>query len=239
MYHHATPDTAGNIPEHNEPGFRRFTNSSGFEVTLTQAYLVVSAVELLPLSAPNRPAPGFGGLDWILPAAHAHGIGSDTRLADPTVIDLLAPDAVGRVLGELQPPHGYYTAARVTLAPADDDAAFLPDDFDMVGHTVRLVGTMIQAPDTLGFGYVFDLADSLEVLFTPANGGPRTFGHDRTTPLPLATIYDTWFQGVNPRTMSFVEREARIQLNILTSFGVHADDGTHGHAPGLKGPTAP
>ena len=239
IFHHATPDGQGVIPPRAGSGFRSFVSDVGFQVTLTQAYLTVSAVELLPLGAPRRTLPGFSGLEWLAPSALAHTGGTSTRMGEPSVIDLLAPDAVGRAIGSLEPPHGFYTALRVTLAPADDDAAYLPADFNLVGHTIRLVGTMVQPPDTLGFGYVFDLTDSLEIAFPAEEGGPRSFGHGRTVSVGIATIYDTWFDGVDPRTMTAVARQARIVSNVKSSFGIHAADGSHNHAAGRETPTAP
>jgi hypothetical protein len=79
--------------------------------------------------------------DWLVPAAHAHGISTPTRLAVPSIVN--ASEAVP--LGELTPPAGRYCSVRYRVAPADDDAQGLGTAPGMLGASLRSSGELEPA----------------------------------------------------------------------------------------------
>jgi hypothetical protein len=79
--------------------------------------------------------------DWLLPAAHAHGASTPTRLAVPSVVNAGADVA----LGELTPPAGRYCSVRCRIAPADDDALGLGTAPEMLGASLRSSGELEPA----------------------------------------------------------------------------------------------
>jgi hypothetical protein len=79
--------------------------------------------------------------DWLLPAAHAHGASTPTRLAVPSIVSVHADVA----LGELAPPAGRYCSVRYRVAPADDDAQGLGSAPGMRGASLHSSGELEPA----------------------------------------------------------------------------------------------
>lgn len=247
--HHATPDALGNIPDHHDPASRVFTNDQGYQVVLRQGYFVLTAVEIIRAPAANVPSAfsGFGTL--LLPAAVAHSMGSPTRLGAPNVIDLLGADLTAREMGHIEPPPGTYDKLRITWGPADDDAGFLPTDFDMVDHALQLAGRAIKGTDTLDFVVSDAGIDSVEVDFSTAaahapspwlgvDGTRLVLGSGEQATVGVGMIYDKWFNGVDFKTMSTEARHDRVLANIRASLGYHPIGTGHSHAPATW-PTRP
>lgn len=258
-YHHASPDLGGSIPDHSEPDGRTFTTDNGWRIALRHGYVVISAVELLRPAALSVRSPASSDLlAWLepfrpatwIPTAQAHTKGSPTRLGAPSVIDLLDPDGAGLELGILEPPPGTYDRLRVTIAPADDDAAHRPSDIDMVDRTVALSGTAVRGVDSLEFSITMAATDSVEIPFAAPNG---TTG---ATLQPLGVIgsrlhlaggeqfsagigmtYDRWFEGVDFAHDAPAARDARVLSNIMGSFDYRP--ATAMVAPGPIQPTRP
>jgi len=112
-------------------------------VTLAHAYVAVTSIELerCPDEAIARAAElGWGGV------AHAHTLGTPTRLGVPVVEDLLGPDDAPRVVGTLAAPPGRYCSVRITVGPADSDALGLPSEPSMLGMSALLDGQAKGAP---------------------------------------------------------------------------------------------
>jgi len=135
---HMTASTALDAPAFSDAAGIHWTAQDGTEVTVTRGWVTVSALEIVPCptSALRRvwSELGYG-------TAHAHTASRPTRIGDPTVVSA-RQDAGGRtLLGTFQPPAARYCSLLITFAPADEDAALLPTEVDMVGKTLWLDGT--------------------------------------------------------------------------------------------------
>lgn len=139
-----------------EDGARRLRTDRGHEVTLTEARVAVSTVELVTCEADGRDAGAARGLAGraveALAAfgrglgagrARAHSPSTSTRLGVPHVVDLAR--AADVEAGILEPPTVPFCSVRLVLGPADDDAVGLPDAA-FVGSTARVAGTVDGAP---------------------------------------------------------------------------------------------
>ncbi|WP_348675919.1 hypothetical protein [uncultured Abyssibacter sp.] len=188
-------------------GDKTFDNTEGVPVTLSQAYLVLSSVEITDDCA----SPSFVLrmlLDGLIGTAQAHTQSSDTRLGEPHVIDLTGDDADSTLLGTLSPPVASYCGGRWQIAAADDDAIGLPDDLDMVGYSLRLRGTY---GDT-------DAAFELDVSLAPLPierqfSGVLSLDSDhREASVTLSLHYDRWFDGVDMTALAQGDANARDQV---------------------------
>lgn len=128
-------------PEDNPAG-RTFTTPAGLEASLDHAYLVLSSLELLPCMV-SRATTEWQRLRGV---ALAHGQSSPVLLASPFVNGLERPDEAPARLGVLRPPPGQYCGLKLTLSPADADAAGLTLASGLEGQTLRLAGRWQDSP---------------------------------------------------------------------------------------------
>lgn len=131
-----THEGVGSQTPEDNPAGRRFVTDSGMQVSLSYAYLTVSQVTLVPCENTTRRVQFLWRGD-----VRAHGVTSATVMASPFVNGLERPDLEQASLGTLKPPPGAYCALNVRFEPADADAARLPVEPDMVGQTLRMVGS--------------------------------------------------------------------------------------------------
>jgi len=135
---HAEASTALATPAYADAAGIHWTAQDGAEVTVTRGWVTVSALEIVPCptSALRRVwnELGYG-------TAHAHTGSRPTRIGDPTVVSVRPDDGAPAPLGTFHPPAARYCRLLVTFAPADEDAALLPGEVDMVGKTLWLDGT--------------------------------------------------------------------------------------------------
>lgn len=232
-------------PPDREP--RIFMTDIGYQVNLSQGYFVVSAVEILPTTRIRATSPISAFESFLIPEAVAHTVGSPTRLGAPNVVDLLAADVTPRELGRIEPPPGIYGTLRITWGPADDDAGYLPPDFDMIDHALRLMGRAVKGADTLDFIISDAGIDSVDVDFSPAAAAAAPSGVDRSrlvlgageqASVGIGIDCDTWFDGVDFGTMSSEDRHARVMTNIRASLGYRPTDAARAYATAGR-PTAP
>lgn len=79
---------------------------------------------------------GQAVMDWLVPAARAHGTSSPTRMAVPTLVTPTQQNPVG----ELRPTPGQYCSARLEIGPADSDTLGLAAAPDMLGVSLFVRG---------------------------------------------------------------------------------------------------
>jgi len=115
--------------DQNHPGELRLT-SGETTVVVDQLVVIVSAIELHacrpgehPDAQSNPPAEriNFRPFDLIGGTAHAHTLGSSTRLGTPIARNLATEGGRARIVGETAPPLGIYCKIVPVFAPADDD----------------------------------------------------------------------------------------------------------------------
>ena len=125
----------------------RVETSDGASVTITGAWLVVSALEA-HLCEPELSRNQGTWLDrtgeLLIPTAHAHVPNSATRLGVPFVEDLLGEGGKARIVGEVAPPLGDYCTFYAVVSPADDDVLNLTElpTTEAEGYTLILRGTI-------------------------------------------------------------------------------------------------
>lgn len=99
-------------------------------VVIDQLVVILSAVELHacrpgehPDAQADPPAEriNFRLFDLIGSTAHAHTLGSSTRLGTPIARNLATEGGRARIVGETAPPLGVYCTIVPVFAPADDD----------------------------------------------------------------------------------------------------------------------
>ena len=173
------------------PAGREFVTDAGMHVWLSYAYLTVSQVALVPCeNSAHTLLSAWRGVAW------AHGVTSATVMASPLVNGLERPDAQRESLGTLKPPPGAYCALNVRFEPADADAAKLPAEPNMVGQTLRMVGTW-QLPDQAVPQDLFvSTAQSAQVQL-PLPDGALVLDDANSRPTVRLTLhYDQWLNTV-------------------------------------------
>lgn len=109
----------------------------------------VDAIEVVVSSVALERCDGAGyraGLS-LVSRAQAHSDSSPTVIGVPHVVDLLAETELD--LGVFAPPPGCWRAARLQLAPADDDAVGIDDPARVEGATVVISRESDQVTSTL------------------------------------------------------------------------------------------
>lgn len=203
---------------------RTFTTDLGYEVTVERGWYVVSVVELR--ACPETTARGpFRWEQWSpFGTAWAHGESGPTRLASPTVDDLLRADDAPKTLGTLAPPVGDYCAVEVTLGPADADARDLPEIVDLVGKSIRVEGTFV--PPAGGAATPFVLETGLSALVSVSD--PQTHvslpEEGAASTVVLAAAYNRWFQGVELDGTDEAEKLRAFIENVKASFSVRVQN---------------
>ncbi len=129
----------------DEGGPVRVETDDGAQIEITEAHLVVSALEA------HLCEPELAGrlYDVLVPSAHAHVPSSATRLGIPFVEDLFERSRA-RVVGEIAPPLGEYCRLYAVLSPADDDVLNLGalDVEEIEGKTLLVRGRWRSAAAT-------------------------------------------------------------------------------------------
>lgn len=174
-----------------EQGPRSFETVEGVEVTLSTAYLTLSSLELVACEQARAAAP----LAWTS-VAWAHGTSTPTLLASPFVNGLERPDLEPALWGVVKPPPGTYCALRVTLAPADEDAAGLPANHAVVGQTLWLQGSWWSEEQAEPIP--LEVRVSLVGVATlPLPNGPWILTGEESLPtFRLKLAYDQWLENV-------------------------------------------
>lgn len=197
---------------------RVFQTSSGTEVWLDQANLTISALELLPCSTAQNGV-------WLEPPGGvvlAHSESTSTRLGTPSLEDFALADNVTRSLGMLTPPAARYCTLRVSLEPADEDAAGLSEAPEMVGVTAAVSGSY---RDEAGVLQPFELlsSDATWADLSLGEGGVLLDTPGQVLDLTLQFQYDLWFDQVTLESWARGEEGLNLLLGIQDSLLLGAD----------------
>lgn len=130
--------TALPAPARADAAGLHWTAQDGTLVTVTRGWVTVSSIEIFPCP-PSALRKVWNELGYG--TARAHTTSNPTRLGAPTVVSALQEAGTAVPLGALRPPAVRFCRMRVTFEPADEDAASLPAEVDMVGKTLWLDGT--------------------------------------------------------------------------------------------------
>lgn len=205
--HEATKDSDGAI-----------TNNLGYKITLTQGFVVYSELMLHDCDE-VRLMPRM--INWISPlsSAYAHSMGSPTVLGTPSVDDLMTEDSTPIDFGVLEPPEGSYCHLMVTLAPADEDAQYLPTGTDMIGRTFFVEGT-IEPPGggpSRAFSAESSAEATVEVHFQDSSSTDAPLELAIENPDQIVTLelnYGLLFEDIDFQTMAADEIEAQVRANL-------------------------
>ncbi len=199
-----------------------FTNLEGTSITLQQALITVSSVEL----ATDCTGSSFASLadelrhmttqaatlalDWLVPPAAAHTANAPTRYGVPHIIDVLVEEVT--MLGILSPPLGDYCGTRWQLAAADEDAIGVSIYPEMNGYSVRISGNHSGSQDASINPFTIDLSLAplpAERLLQPLlELTTDTLSAD----LRVTIHYDRWFDGVD---MAALESGSSAAMDLL------------------------
>ncbi|HFE43889.1 MAG TPA: hypothetical protein ENJ18_00130 [Nannocystis exedens] len=186
--HHPRRGDDGKFPEYgfdNKP--RTWTNDAGWEVNLTESYIVITGASLVacdgteyPLSTPFGPLPEY--LNW-------------------TDFDVT-------VLGSTEIPEGDYCDLRVDYGPyraeaaamANEDPHVVPSGRDLEGITIFLAGRAIKDDMTVDFALISGESNSSVFELREGDGMPAPFtvvdegGGLKAT---IGKTYDRFFDGID------------------------------------------
>jgi len=226
--HHLGDDPEFEGVRYGDGDVRGLTNAAGYGVVLHEAYVVMSAFELVPCPESRAEA----AMRWLLGAsvAHAHSGGSARVLGVPHVLDLMARDRSLLAQATMEPPPGAYCEVRVEIAPADADAVGLPDDVDMVGTSLHLAGSFV-APGTqrsVDFELRSDLTRDGRLEFQRAaqgGGGVELSEPGMPRELRLDLHYGGLFEEVEFDLQGLADQEFFVITNLLQSMAVIVCDG--------------
>ena len=198
VVHHFAKQADGTYPEHAADEPRVFTTAENVQITLTRGFIVLQSIEIVGCETAS-----LGRTIWrniyrgltLLPEAHAHSLSSGTRLGEPFVEHILGEDLLMNEVGDLEPPQGRYCQIRIVVGPADDDAANLPADTDMVGHSLILEGTYaMDGADPQPFVLTSDKEQTLTLDLAE----PQEFSKDHLdATVVIGMHYNTWLDGVD------------------------------------------
>jgi hypothetical protein len=209
--HHATPSD-GEFPNYGvEEAPRRFTNDQGWEITLAEAYVTVSAVQVMKCAGGATLIDLYWG-----PCAEDFIRVSDTN-------------PVG--IGGAQVPAANYCQIGVLFGPFDfvaaqtgDQTHDVPDNELVDGTSVYLRGQASKGEETVNFEW--STSKTLEVyldISTIENGGPVVIKHDEDFPqdLTIGKPYDAFFEGIDFADYSDKDLEATVLSSLEFDTRAH------------------
>lgn len=207
--HHATPRD-GEFPDYGmEEAPRRFTNDQGWEITLAEAYVTVSAVQVMQCAGGATLVDLYWG-----PCAEDF-----IRISDGNPLGI----------GAAQVPAANYCQVAVLFGPFDFQVAAgheIPDNELVDGTTVYLRGQATKGEESVNFEW--STSKTLEVyldISTLENGGPVVISHDENFPqdLTIGKPYDAFFEGIDFANYSDADLEAAVvsslELDTRAHFG--------------------
>lgn len=186
-------------------------NDRGYTFVLTQAYLSVGSVEIRACAGARRPSLDPLFEPFGVATAHAHTVGSATKLGVSAVESMLAPSATRRALGVLVPPATNYCTVIVGLRAADADA--LGATTATIGKTLHVEGTFVGSGVVAGAPpetFVAETTASDDIDVSTRIDLTRT---GRRT-VVVAKDTDHWFDGIEPKGMTSEALARAILANI-------------------------
>ncbi|HEY8208828.1 MAG TPA: hypothetical protein VIG99_15165 [Myxococcaceae bacterium] len=168
-----------------------WTAADGAELTIHRGWVVVSAIEIFPCPASTLRKVwnelGYG-------TAWAHTISRPTRIGEPSAVPALQEAGMAMPLGTLHPPATEFCRVQVTFAPADEDAAGLPAEVEMVGKTLWLDGER-SLPPASPEPFHLESAGIQEVAF---DVGPWSLDEETQARSAAVTLTPSrWLDGVD------------------------------------------
>jgi hypothetical protein len=217
---------------HEEP--RTFTTDQGFEVTLTKAYLVLSAIEVHAAGGQDHGAPLRPAHSPTFPGIHA-----------PMVERLLEHDLEPVAMGNFQVAQGQYHGMTVTLEPGGAGPARRTPAVGMVGETLYLEGTVTKGEFSGNILVSWDGSADVPVAFATGHdhgatatrrGGLTPAGSEGTldlragtpTILRIGKSCAGWFDGIDFTTASGAAVATSVVAHVQASLHHHVGD-VHGH----------
>lgn len=230
---HAADATA----KHSTSHYKTFRREDGMRIDLQRGLLSISPVALEPCAA-DVAALGNALVDFLLPAAHAHG----GKVHAGGLVDVIEPDLSTVVdLGALPAQPGDYCGLVVELLPAPAGTQIENHEaaLDIGGQSVSVAPCYY--PNTVGVAELpAERTDDNAALFehqciqaayagaplrrTKAFGEPiRLDGTHRHLEVTLAAVYDRWFEDIAmERLADDAEEQARFAQQVLETLVIHA-----------------
>lgn len=212
--HHATPEN-GEFPNRGiKEAPRIFDTDMGWHVTLTEAYVTVTGVQVVACSGSATGVDLYWG-----PCAEDFIDGEDA-----TVIGI----------GGVKVNAGNYCATSVTYGPFNfasaSESNHLPDNEIVDGKTVYLRGKAEKDGNEVQFEWSTskNLVVSLDAS-TIENGGPVVIEHDEAFPkdLTIGKPYDRFFSGIDFDNYTKADLEASVLSSLELDTRVHFGAGVH------------
>ncbi len=209
--HHATPRD-GDFPDYGfEQAPRIFDNDQGWTVTLAEAYVTVTGVQVQACSGRATNVDLYWG-----PCAEDFIGTQDTNV-------------VG--IGGVQVGAGNYCALNVLYGPFDfavaqggDTAHELPDNDMVDGTTVYLRGKAEKGEESVQFEWSTQeqLVVALDISTLEA-GGPVNIAHDEAFPkdLTIGKSYDRFFEGIDFANYSQADLRAAVISSLEFDTRAH------------------
>jgi hypothetical protein len=154
---------------------------------------------------------------WLLPAAHAHGLSSPTRLAVPSVVSATLAGAAA--LGALTPPAGRYCSVRYRVGPADADTLGLSDAPEMRDQSFLLRGR---------FGTSAEELEPFELISQRAFDVTRQIDLELSAEHPQASLAfeldpERWFAGIDLGSLTGAAREEVLMASFRSALEVRVE----------------
>lgn len=243
--HYQAREQAALTAKHSEAPTKTLHRSDGMRIDLQGGLLALRAIGL---QSCHGSALALGGrmLDWLIPAAHAHGAAGDGLLS---ILDVVEPaDGETTGLGEIPVAPGDYCGIELELASltalppeqgdhhaADEDSGEVSARQALVGHAVLV--RPCYYPYTAGEPATPLPADSGDLLnvhecVEARHAGPaRRFvvnfvdavsvAHQRALSLDMGVAYDRWFDDIAMDQLASDPREMdRLLDNVVAAISV-------------------
>lgn len=204
--HHAAPDPSGQIPPYGEAlGKRTWVNDMGWEINLTEGYVVTTGVRLVDCDGVKRE------IDL------AYG---------PLPEYLLTEDLDVVNMGGGEVPIGEYCSVIVDYGPYHEaDAADAPKgkfplqtDRALEGVTIFLAGIARLGDVTVPFELVNSDARIVDLELREANGVPTPYNVEAgvgALKVTLGKTYDPFFAGVDFNTVDQAALSAELMERLI------------------------
>lgn len=222
--HHATPEN-GIFPERGDDDKpRKFLNDQGWEVTLQESYVTISAVSLIDCGGDQHPLDMFWG---------------------PCPEDLRGKDLAALTVAGRKLPPGNYCELWLEYGPyetpiIDEDAQTrhqTPDNVEVLGSTVYLRGgaRIDQAGDAISFELRATGSAVVELdISALEDGSPLNIANKENFPLELtiSKTYDRFFDGIDFENFDAAELqgdlmdilEENTRINLGTTVSIESDE---------------
>ena len=205
------------------------TSNLGVKLDIRVAYLVLYSTQLV--ACENDSSSVLSKLyNWFMPSIAHAGHGGENRdpsaMLIPTVENLVRAEKIE--LGSLYVADRVYCQIHYLVGRAEDNAQFLPEDFDLVGTSLYLEGSWSYEPDEAPTEFIIDTSTAygaLKSLYPSGSYGDDSRVYELDVNNSGASVVierslSGMFDDVDWREMNATAVERKVLSNIIEQVSI-------------------